>query len=424
MLAHPTDAMIENAYAQAKAAYAQLGVDTDAAIEALTKIPISLHCWQGDDVGGFETQEGLTGGGIMATGGYPGKATTPAQLRSDIEKVLSLLPGNHRLNLHAIYADTGGVRVERDQLAPEHFASWIDWAKANHLGMDFNGTFFSHPKADDGFTLSAADERIRTFWIDHAIACRKIGQAMGKALGTPSVVNVWIPDGFKDIPVDRNAARARLKDSLDAVFAEDLDKSCVLDAVECKLFGVGSESCVIGSHEFYMGYAIANGKLLCLDAGHFHPTEVISDKISSVLLYLDEILLHVSRPVRWDSDHVVILSDELRAIAEEIIRNDFTSRVHIGLDFFDASINRVAAYAIGTRCMRKALLAALVEPTDMLRELETTGDFTARLAMLEELKTYPLGAVWDYCCLQANVPAGPAWLNEVRRYEADVLSKR
>jgi L-rhamnose isomerase len=338
--------------------------------------------------------------------------------------VLSLLPGSHRLNLHAIYADTGGVPVDRDKLAPEHFASWIDWAKANKLGMDFNGSFFSHPKADDGFTLSAVDDGIRKFWIDHAIACRKIGEAMGRALGTPSVVNVWIPDGFKDIPVDRKSARLRLEDSLDAVFAEDLDTSCILDAVECKLFGIGSESCVIGSHEFYMGYAIKNNKLLCLDAGHFHPTEVISDKISSVLMYIDEILLHVSRPVRWDSDHVVILSDELRAIAEEIIRNDFTSRVHIGLDFFDASINRVAAYAIGTRCMQKALLAALVEPTAMLRELETAGDFTARLAMLEELKTMPLGAVWDYCCLAAGVPAGPAWINDVRQYEADVLSKR
>ncbi|MFW6154440.1 MAG: L-rhamnose isomerase [Planctomycetota bacterium] len=424
MPAYPSDQQITDAYAQATDRYAQVGVDTDKAVEELKQIPISLHCWQADDVTGFETQEGLTDGGIMATGGYPGKPTTPDQLRADIDKALTLLPGSHRLNLHAIYADTGGKVVDRDKLQPEHFASWIDWAKANKLGMDFNGTFFSHPKAADGFTLAHVDPAIRQFWIDHAIACRKIGEAMGRELGTPSVVNVWVPDGFKDIPIDRCGARARLRDALDAAFAEKLDRSCVLDAVECKLFGIGSESCVIGSHEFYMGYSLSRNTLLCLDAGHFHPTEVISDKLSSVLLFLDEILLHVSRPVRWDSDHVVILDDELRKIAEEVVRNEFLGRVHIGLDFFDASINRVAAYAIGTRCMQKALLAALLEPTAMLRTMENEGDYTGRLAMLEELKTFPLGAVWDYACLSSDVPAGPAWLNEVRQYEKDVLSKR
>ncbi|NLF31771.1 MAG: L-rhamnose isomerase [Planctomycetes bacterium] len=424
MLAYPSDQQITQAYAQAKDRYAQVGVDADQAVRRLTQIPISLHCWQADDVGGFETAEGLTGGGIMATGGYPGKATTLQQLRADIEKALTLLPGAHRLSLHAIYADTGGKAVGRDKLTGEHFASWIDWAKARKLGLDFNGTFFSHPKAADGFTLSHVDPGIRRFWIDHAIACRRIGEAMGRQLGTPAVVNVWIPDGFKDIPIDRCGARARLRDALDEVFAEDLDGDCVLDAVESKLFGIGSESCVVGSHEFYMGYAVTRNKLLCLDAGHFHPTEVISDKISSALLFLDEILLHVSRPVRWDSDHVVILTDELHAIAQEIVRNDFLARVHIGLDFFDASINRVAAYAIGARCMQKALLAALLEPADTLRAMEESGDTTGRLAMLEELKTFPLGAVWDYACLSGNVPAGPAWLNEVRKYEKDVLSKR
>ncbi len=424
MFAYPNDQQITEAYAQAKDRYAQWGVDADQAVDQLKRIPISLHCWQADDVGGFETTEGLTGGGIMATGGHPGKATTPDELRADIEKVLTLLPGSHRLNLHAIYADTGGTVVDRDTLQPKHFASWIDWAKANKLGMDFNGTFFSHPKAADGFTLAHVDPAIRRFWIDHAIACRKIGEAMGRELGTPAVVNVWIPDGFKDIPVDRCGARARLRDALDAVFDEKLDTACELDAVESKLFGLGSESCVIGSHEVYMGYSLSRNILLCLDAGHFHPTEVISDKISSALLFLDEILLHVSRPVRWDSDHVVILDDELRKIAQEIVRNDFLARVHIGLDFFDASINRVAAYAIGTRAMQKALLAALLEPTEMLRTMENDGNYTDRLALLEELKTFPLGAVWDYACLSSDVPAGAAWLNEVHQYEQDVLSKR
>jgi L-rhamnose isomerase len=414
---------IEKAYELAKQRYAELGVNTEKAMETLSGIAISLHCWQGDDVGGFDKAQETLGGGIMATGAYPGKARTADELRMDLEKTLSLIPGKHRLNLHAMYAETKG-KVERNELAPEHFTTWIDWAKANGLGMDFNGSFFSHPKAESGFTLSSADEQIRKFWIEHGIVCRKIGIAMGKQLGTPCVTNLWIPDGYKDIPVDREAPRRRLKESLDEIFAERLDKSCNLDAVESKLFGIGSESYVVGSHEFYLSYALENKTLLCLDTGHFHPTEVVSDKISSVLMFLDEILLHVSRGVRWDSDHVVILSDELRAIAQQIVRGDYLQRVHIGLDFFDASINRIAAWVIGTRCMIKALLFALLEPVQMLRELELADNFTERLAMLEELKTMPLGAVWDYYCMKKEVPPAQTWLEEVEAYEKKVLSKR
>jgi L-rhamnose isomerase len=387
-------------------------------------VPISLHCWQGDDVGGFENDLGLTGGGIQATGNYPGKARTADQLRADVEKALSLIPGKHRLNLHAIYAETHGRNVERDQLGPEHFTAWIDWARSRGMGLDFNGTFFSHPKANDGFTLSNRDEGIRRFWVDHGIACRRIGERFGRELGTPCITNVWIPDGYKDVPVDRKTPRAILKRSLDEIFAGKLEARFLLDAVESKLFGIGSESYVVGSHEFYLGYAIENRKVLCLDSGHFHPTEGIADKISSVLTYLEEVLLHVSRGVRWDSDHVVILSDELRAIAEEIARGGYLGRVHIGLDFFDASINRVAAWVIGTRATLRALLIALLEPIETLRDLETAGDFTRRLAMVEELKNLPYGAVWDYHCLQQDVPVGPAWLDEVRAHERDVLSRR
>jgi len=414
---------IEKAYEQAKQRYAEMGVDTETAMEQLSTTAISLHCWQGDDVGGFESEEGLSGGGIMATGTYPGKARTVDELRADLEKALSLIPGKHRLNLHAMYGQTKG-KVERNELSTEHFTAWIDWAKANGLGMDFNGTFFSHPKAESGFTLSSADEGIRRFWVEHGIVCREIGAAMGKELGTPCVTNLWIPDGYKDIPVDRKGPRQRLKKSLDEIFAEPMDRSCLLDAVESKLFGIGSESYVVGSHEFYLAYAIENKTLLCLDTGHFHPTEIVSDKISSVLTFLDEILLHVSRGVRWDSDHVVILSDELRAITEQIVRGDYLKRVHIGLDFFDASINRIAAWVIGTRCMIKALLIALLEPTEKLRDIELDGDYTGRLAMLEELKTMPFGAVWDYYCTKQDVPTGPDWLKEVRDYEDKVTNKR
>jgi L-rhamnose isomerase len=414
---------IEKAYEIAQQRYAEVGVDTDKAIERLSKTAISLHCWQGDDVGGFETSEGLSGGGLVATGAYPGKARTADELREDIEKAMSLIPGRHRLNLHAMYAETAG-KVDRNELTAEHFTTWIDWAKGNGLGMDFNGTFFSHLKAETGFTLSSADEAICSFWVEHGIACRKIGAAMGKELGTPCVTNLWIPDGYKDIPADRKGPRQRLRKSLDEIFAEKMDRNFLLDAVESKLFGIGSECYVVGSHEFYLGYAVRNNILLCLDTGHFHPTEIVSDKISSVMEFLDRILLHVSRGVRWDSDHVVILSDELRAICEEIVRGDFLERIHIGLDFFDASINRVAAWVIGTRCMLKALLIALLEPTEKLREMEMSGDFTSRLAMLEELKTMPFGAVWDYYCTKKEVPPAQAWLDEVKAYEKNVLGKR
>jgi L-rhamnose isomerase len=415
---------VEQAFAQACERYSELGVDALAACAALAQIPVSLHCWQGDDVGGFESDQGLTDGGIQATGNYPGKARNAEQLRADLEAALKLIPGEHRLNLHAIYAETGGRKIERDQLTAEHFRGWIDWAREKQLGVDFNGTFFSHPLAASGFTLASRDQRIRQFWVDHGIACRKIGESFGRALRSPCITNVWIPDGFKDVTVDRLGPRERLLRSLNEIFAEPLEPAFVRDAVESKLFGIGSESYVVGSHEFYLAYAILRKKVLCLDSGHFHPTESVADKISAVMLYLDEILLHVSRGVRWDSDHVVILSDELSAIAQEVIRGNYGPRVHIGLDFFDASINRVAAWVLGTRSLLKALLAALLEPAKVLRTLEANGDYTKRLALLEELKTLPFGVVWDHYCLQSAVPVGMDWMAEVESYEKLVLAKR
>jgi L-rhamnose isomerase len=415
----------DTSYDLAKQKYAQIGVDTEKAVERLSSIAISLHCWQGDDVGGFEKVGAeLSGGGIQATGNYPGKARTISELRCDIEKALSMIPGKHRLNLHACYLDNGGKYVDRNEITVEHFQSWIDWAKTNRLGMDFNPTYFSHEKAADGFTLSHHDKGIRDFWIEHGIACRKIGAEIGKQLGSTTVTNVWIPDGYKDIPVDRTAPRERLTDSLDKIFAEKLNPKHNLDAVESKLFGIGAESYTVGSHEFYMGYVVSRQKLLCLDAGHYHPTETIAEKISSVLMFLPGLLLHVSRPVRWDSDHVVILNDELCAIAQEIIRSGKLDKIHIGLDFFDASINRVAAWVIGTRCMLKALLIALLEPIVSLRQMEIAGDYTSRLAILEELKTMPFGTVWDEYCRRMDAPVGDAWLKEVKTYETNVTSKR
>jgi L-rhamnose isomerase len=415
---------IQDAYGMAKERYATFGVDTDEALDVLAQIPISLHCWQGDDVAGFESSGGELGGGLAVTGNYPGKARNADELRRDLDKTYSLIPGAHRLNLHAIYAETGGRKVERDELQPEHFAAWIEWAKETGHGIDFNPTCFSHPQAESGFTLASYDEGIRNFWIEHCIACRKIGEQIGRELRTPCVTNIWIPDGFKDIPVDRKMPRALLKHSLDAILAEEIDPQYNLDSVESKLFGIGSESYVVGSHEFYLSYAIANDVLLCLDSGHFHPTETISDKLSSVLMFLDEVLLHVSRGVRWDSDHVVVLSDELQAIAQEIVRGDFLHRVHIGLDYFDASINRVAAWVIGARNTLLALLMALLEPIDQLRELEVSGDYTRRLALLEALKGLPFGVVWDYFCAQQNVPVGMRVMDEIQAYENDELSKR
>ncbi|HWU40865.1 MAG TPA: L-rhamnose isomerase, partial [Candidatus Acidoferrum sp.] len=389
------------AYEAARDQYAELGVDVDAAMRSLRAIPVSLHCWQGDDVGGFEAADAtLTGGGIQATGNYPGKARAIDELRKDIEMALSLIPGKHRLNLHACYLDHGGKPVERNEIEPVHFQSWIDWAKANGLGLDFNPTFFSHKLAADGFTLTHPDPAVRSFWIDHGIACRLIGAAMGRQLGTPTVTNVWIPDGYKDTPVDRCGPRERLTDSLDRIFAEPIDPNHLLDAVEAKLFGIGLESYTAGSAEYYLGYAVSRQKLLTLDAGHYHPTEMISEKISSVLMFCPGLLLHVSRPVRWDSDHVVVLDDELQAIAKEVVRNGkITEKIHLGLDYFDASINRVAAWVIGMRNLLKALLIALLEPTATLRLAENGMDYTRRLAMLEELKGLPWAAIWDYYCL-------------------------
>jgi L-rhamnose isomerase len=419
----PTDKQIQDAYALAKERYAALGVDADTAMDTLAQIAISLHCWQGDDVGGFENPDAELGGGLAATGNYPGKARTADELRSDLDVAYSLIPGTHRLNLHAIYAEPGR-KVERNALQPDHFATWVDWAKEKNHGIDVNPTCFSHPMADSGFTLASYAEGVRQFWIEHCIACRKIGAHFGRELGTPCVTNIWIPDGYKDVPADRKTPRMLLKDSLDRILAEKLDTRYNLDSVEAKLFGIGSESYVVGSHEFYLGYAVANQVLLCLDSGHFHPTEVISDKISSVLAFLPEILLHVSRGVRWDSDHVVILSDELQAIAQEIVRGGYLDRVHIGLDYFDASINRVAAWVIGTRNALKALLMALLEPIDQLREMEVAGDFTGRLALLEEIKGLPFGAVWDAYCLKQGVPVGVTFLDKIRAYEKQVLSQR
>ncbi len=418
------ESQIRRAYELASQRYAEFGVDVAAALAVLTRIAVSLHCWQGDDVGGFESAAGLTGGGIQATGSYPGKARNADELRSDIEQALRLLPGRHRVNLHAIYAETSGRRVERDELAADHFAKWIAWAKGRRLGLDFNPTFFSHPLAADGFTLAHRDESVRQFWVRHGIACRAIAERMGRELGTPSVCNVWIPDGWKDTPVDRRGPRERLARSLDEIFRRPIDPRHALDAVEGKLFGIGSESYVVGSHEFYLGYAIANRKVLCIDSGHFHPTESVADKLSAVFTQLDSILLHVSRGVRWDSDHVVTLSDELRAMAEELVWGGYLSRVHIALDYFDASINRIAAWVIGTRALLRSLLIALLAPIDRLRQFEAAGDLTARLALLEELKTMPSGAIWDFYCLEQDVPVGMAWLDDVRTYEREVLAAR
>ncbi len=416
---------VEAAYELARERYAALGVDTEAALARLAQVSLSLHCWQGDDVGGFENPGGELTGGIAATGNYPGKARNGDELRSDLDLAFRLIPGRHRLNLHAIYAETGGRAVPRNELAPEHFAAWLDWAKERGLGLDFNPTCFSHPLAADGYTLAHRDPAIRQFWVEHCIASRRIGAHFGRELGTPCVTNIWVPDGEKDTPADRLGPRQRLRESLDAVLAEPIDPAFNRDAVEAKLFGIGAESYTVGSHEFYMGYVVSRpGTLLCLDAGHFHPTEVISDKISAVLLYVDELLLHVSRGVRWDSDHVVTFTDELQAIMQELVRGDFLGRTHIGLDFFDASINRVAAWAIGARNALRALLMALLEPTDELRAREAAGDNTARLALMEELKGLPWGAVWDQFCLRHDVPVGMAFLDAIRTYEAEVLAQR
>lgn len=414
---------IEKAFALAKERYAELGVDVDAAIERVNKIQISLHCWQGDDVAGFESAGELTGG-ILSTGNYPGKARTPDELRSDAEKAFSLIPGTQRFNLHAIYLENNGKKVDRNEIGPEHFQGWVDWAKAQKIGLDFNPTFFSHPKAADGLTLSHPCKEIRDFWIEHDKCCRKIANYFGEQLGSPCVVNHWTPDGMKDTPVDRLSPRKRLAESYDEIFSVKYPKETIRDGIESKLFGIGVESYTVGSHEFCMGYAVKNNLLLTLDAGHFHPTECISDKISSASMFVDEILLHVSRGVRWDSDHVVTWNDQMRAIAEELIRNNLIERTYFALDFFDGTINRVAAWTIGTRNAIKALLCAALEPIDALRDLELNMNYTKRLALLEELKSAPFGPVWDYFCEKNGVPVGERWIAECEAYEKNVLSKR
>ncbi|MBI1353409.1 MAG: L-rhamnose isomerase [Acidobacteria bacterium] len=418
------DSTVEKSYSIAAEHFEALGVDADAAIERLLATPVSIHCWQGDDVGGFEGGSQAIGGGLAVTGAYPGSARTPDELRADFEQAMRLIPGAKRFNLHASYAETGGRRVERNELTAEHFQGWMDWAHAHGLGLDFNPTFFAHPLAEDGWTLAARDEGVRRFWMEHAVACRRIGAAMGARQGSPCVVNVWIPDGSKDTPIDRRGPRERLIAALDEIFSEELPDEQMLDAVECKLFGLGSESYVVGSHELYLGYAATRQKVLCLDAGHFHPTETIADKVSAVLQYVPRLLLHVSRGVRWDSDHVVILDDATRALAQEVVRGGYLDRTHLGLDFFDASINRVAAWVIGARAVEKALLEALLEPVDRWRKLEATDDRTARLAELEDFKSLPVGAVWDAYCLRAGAPLGFQWMPEIRKYEREVLSSR
>ncbi|MEQ2877711.1 L-rhamnose isomerase [Enterococcus asini] len=410
-------------YEEAKAKYAAIGVDTDAALKALQDVKISMHCWQGDDVKGFLTPEGELTGGIMATGNYPGAAHTPEQLRQDLEKAYSLIPGKHKLNLHAIYLDTD-ENVDLNEIEPKHFAKWVEWAKEQGLGLDFNPTFFSHPMMKDGMTLSHPDKDVREYWIEHGKRARKIAAYMGEETGQVCIDNFWVPDGMKDNPIDRYQPRKRLMESLDEIFSVEYSEDFTQDAVESKLFGLGAEAYTVGSHEFYMGYGLTRNKLVCLDAGHFHPTEVISNKLSSLALFSKGVMLHVSRPVRWDSDHVVIMDDELQDIAKELVRNDLMERTNIGLDFFDATINRIAAWVIGTRNTQKALLKAMLEPTKELQEMELNFDFTSRLAITEELKDFPYADVWNYFCEQNNVPVGLDWLTEVQAYEKEVLANR
>lgn len=417
--------IIEKSYLLAKEQYAAIGIDTDQVISDMNNVNISLHCWQTDDVGGFEKADSvLGGGGIQATGNFPGKSKNIDQMRADLDKAMSLLPGKQRLNLHAIYGEFGGKLVDRDKIEAKHFQGWIDWAKERGIGLDFNCTCFSHPLADDGYTLSSKNEKIRKFWIEHTKRCRAIAAEMGKQLGTPAVHNIWIPDGSKDTPVDRNTLRKLLKKSLDEIFAVKYPKKYLKDSVECKLFGIGSEAMVVGSHEFYMGYAIKNDIMLTLDSGHFHPTEQVGDKISSILQFVDEILLHLSRGVRWDSDHVLTFNDDLLLITQEIIRAKALKRVNVGLDFFDASINRIGAYVIGTRSAQMAFMYALIEPFKTLVKLEEEGRYFERLALLELLKSKPFGAVWDYYCLKSKVPVGQDYIDEIMKYEERVLLKR
>jgi len=410
-------------YQQTKQRYEALGVDVETEVQRLATVPISIHCWQGDDINGFETTNESLSGGIQVTGNYPGRARNPKELMADFKKAISYVPGKKRLSIHAIYATNNSENLDRDQLKPEHFADWITFAEENDIGLDFNPTFFSHPKMKDGLTLSSPDEEVRQFWIRHGIASREIAAGFAKALGEPVVNNLWIPDGFKDVPADRLGPRLRLKDSLDQIYAKKLDG--VIDCIESKVFGVGLESYTVGSSEFYLAYAATRpGVYNLLDNGHYHPTEMVSDKISSLLAYFDKLPLHVTRPVRWDSDHVVALDDELKEICKEIYRNNALDKVLIGLDFFDASINRVAAWVIGTRNVQKALLYAALQPHELLRNLQDQGDFTKLFMLQEELKSMPFGDIWDYYCEVQGIPAGAEWYDAVMEYEKDVLQKR
>ena len=411
-----------NRYESAREQYRAIGVDTEKALETLAGAAVSIHCWQGDDINGFENTSSLSGG-IQVTGNYPGKAQTPEQLMADLDKAMSLIPGKHRINLHAIYPVTG-EKVERDKLEPRHFEAWVAFAKERGIGLDFNPTLFAHPMADTGLTLSSPDDNVRRFWIDHCKATRKIAAYFGRELGSPCLHNIWIPDGFKEIPADRIGPRRRLKQSLDEIFSVKYDPAYIVDSVESKVFGIGVEACTVGSHEFYMNYAAKNNLLCLLDNGHFHPTEAVSDKIPSMLLFADQIALHVTRPMRWDSDHVVLLDDELKNIAAEIVRCDALERVLIGLDYFDASVNRVAAWVVGTRNMYKALLDALLTPHQALVSMQDRWDFTHIMALREELKTFPMGDVWDEFCRRQNVPVGMDWISETDAYEKNVLSQR
>ncbi len=415
---------IQKAYEMAVARYAQIGVDVNAALAQLDKLPISLHCWQADDVTGFENPDGQLTGGIQATGNYPGKATSIDQLRADIDKAMELIPGDHRVNIHAFYGDFKGQKVDRNQIEPAHFQSWIDWAKEKNYKLDFNCTCFSHDKSSDGLTLSHPDAEIRNFWIEHVIRCRKIAEEMGRQLGSKCMHNIWIPDGSKDVTVNRYAYRKNLKESLDKVFEYKTNDNYMLDCIESKLFGIGAESYTVGSHEFYMGYGIQNNVIVTLDGGHFHPTEIISDKISSLLLFLPEVMLHVTRGVRWDSDHVVNLNEEIVAIAQEIVRADAVDKVHIGLDYFDASINRIGAYVVGVRATQKALVQALLEPLAKLREYEAKGQNFERMALLEEAKSMPWGDVYNFYCAQKGVIVGESYIADIQKYEQEVTLKR
>ncbi len=407
-------------YESAVAQFADWGVDAETAIKRLETVPISVNCWQGDDVVGFESRSGVSGGGIQTTGNCPGRARTPDELRADLKFAFARIPGEHRLNLHAMYLDTG-ESPDRDEIEYRHFTPWVDWARDQGIGMDFNPTFFAHERADDNLTLAHPDSGIRDFWIEHGKRSRNIAARIGKELGSVSINNVWVPDGYKDFPVGRMAARARLEESLDAMLADPLDH--MADAVESKLFGIGVEACTVGSHEFYLGYAIRKGTLLCLDMGHFHPTENIADKLSAVSLSLPEILLHVSRPMRWDSDHVVLLTDDVLAIAHELVSGDLLGRTHIGLDFFDATISRTAAWVIGTRNVQKALLQALLKPWDLLRTAEDALDFTARLTLTEESRDLPYGAIWTEFCRRSGIPTGRALIRDLEVYQASVANR-